>query len=91
MERERAGQRTHDALTRRARAGQVANGTVFGYRNVRGASHSTRVIEPAEAAVIVQVFERSAAGWGYQRIARTLTSGPWLRHPAGRAGRPHGR
>lgn len=34
MERERARQQTHDALLRRARAGHVANGGLFGYANV---------------------------------------------------------
>lgn len=77
MERERACQRTHDALIRRARAGHVANGVCFGYRNVpvlEGGRrlHSTRVVEPAEAAVIVRIFKLSAAGMGYQKIARTL-------------------
>jgi site-specific DNA recombinase len=77
MERERASQRTHDALLRRARAGQVANGVVFGYRNVPVVDgerrlYSTRVIEPAEASVVRRIFERSAGGWGYQRIAKAL-------------------
>src|SRR5438876_5770596 len=33
MEREKARQRTYDALLRKARAGHVAGGTVFGYDN----------------------------------------------------------
>jgi site-specific DNA recombinase len=57
MERERARQRTRDALVRKARQGHVTGGTVFGYqrREVREPdgrrSHVERVIEPAEAAV----------------------------------------
>ena len=34
MEREKARQRTHDALVRKARAGYVAGGSVYGYDNV---------------------------------------------------------
>src|SRR4029434_1876809 len=34
QEREKARQRTHDALLRKARAGHVAGGAVYGYRNV---------------------------------------------------------
>ena len=88
LEREKASQRTHDALLRRARSGHVANGVCFGYRNVRGDGHSSRVIVPDEAAVIVRIFRLSGAGWGYQRIARALNDegapGPSPRRP-GRA------
>jgi DNA invertase Pin-like site-specific DNA recombinase len=34
MEREKARQRTHDALVRKARSGHVAGGSVYGYDNV---------------------------------------------------------
>ncbi len=34
MEREKARQRTHDAVLRKARASHVACGTVYGYDNV---------------------------------------------------------
>ena len=34
MEREKASQRTHDALIRKAKAGHVASGKVYGYDNV---------------------------------------------------------
>src|SRR5262249_8821114 len=34
MEREKARQRTHDALVRKARAGYVAGGSVYGFDNV---------------------------------------------------------
>ena len=35
MERERARQRTYDAMVQKARAGHVTGGVVFGYDNVR--------------------------------------------------------
>ena len=34
MEREKASQRTHDALVRKAKSGHVASGKVYGYDNV---------------------------------------------------------
>lgn len=94
LEREKAIQRTHDALLRRARAGHVANGICFGYRNVPVVEgerrlHSTRVIVPEEAAVIRRIFELSAGGWGYQRIARTLNDEGAPAPSPRRAGRAH--
>jgi len=78
MEREKASRRVRDALLRRARAGHVANGSVFGYKNVPVLDedgrrrHSTREIDPAEASSVVRIFELCAAGKGHQKIARTL-------------------
>jgi site-specific DNA recombinase len=63
---------------RRARAGHVANGVCFGYRNapVLDATgrrqHSAQVIEPAEAAVVVRIFTLCAEGAGYKSIAHIL-------------------
>jgi site-specific DNA recombinase len=80
MEREKARVRTYDALIRKARAGHVADGRVFGYDNqeVLGAdgkrSHVERRINPAEAAVVREVFERYAAGEGMRRIAHSLNA-----------------
>src|SRR5262245_43504639 len=70
LEREKARQRTRDAMVRKAHAGHVCGGSCFGYRNVEivGAdgrrSHVERVIEPAEAAVIRRIFQLSAEGYG---------------------------
>lgn len=67
LEREKARQRTSDAMLRIARAGHVTGGRCFGYTNVdiSGASgekrsHVLRQIDPAEAAVVVRMFELSA-------------------------------
>src|ERR671922_535629 len=44
LEREKARQRTYDAMVRKARAGHVTGGRVFGYDNVRtGSGHVERV------------------------------------------------
>src|SRR5215471_4003456 len=99
MEREKARQRTHDALVRKARAGYVAGGSVYGYDNVEitlpdaltGKAkrlHVERNINEAEAAVIREIFERAAAGWGTRRIAHDLNTRRVLAPPPRRAGRP---
>ena len=84
MEREKARQRTTDAMVRKARAGHVTGGRVFGYDNRevladeagpdgrRRRLHVERVVNPAEAAVVGRIFELCAAGRGFKRIAATL-------------------
>jgi hypothetical protein len=78
LEREKARQRVTDTMVRKARAGHVTGGRVFGYdneeiRTAAGArSHVERRINEPEAAVVRQVFELAAAGVGYTRIARQL-------------------
>src|SRR6185503_12244513 len=65
LEREKARQRTRDAMLRKARAGHVTGGSCFGYRNVEildaggQRSHVERIIEAAEAAVIREIFRLS--------------------------------
>ena len=72
MEREKARQRTHDALKRKMLAGHVTGGRVYGYRNRRGArrrrasgAHVTRVIDAPQAAVVRRIFAAVAAGQGF--------------------------
>ena len=78
LEREKARQRTYDAMLRKAKSGHVTGGRVFGYDNVDvpGAdgkrSHVERRINEREAAVIRRMFELCANGTGYTRIAKTL-------------------
>lgn len=66
LERERARQRTYDAMSRKARAGHVTGGRVFGYDNVEitgpggNRSHVERRIKTSEAAVIRRIFELPA-------------------------------
>src|SRR5262249_7889424 len=53
LEREKARQRTYDAMVRKARAGHVAGGKVFGYSNLRTTQgHVVRVIEEREAVIV---------------------------------------
>src|SRR5262245_20311414 len=99
MEREKARQRTHDALVRKARAGYVAGGSVYGYDNVAVTVpdpatgkpkrlHVERRINEAEAAIIREIFEKAAAGWGTRRIAHALNARRVPAPPPRRAGRP---
>jgi site-specific DNA recombinase len=93
IEREKARQRVHDAMARKARAGHVTGGKVFGYDNapVTDAngkrSHVARRVNATEAAIVRRLFALSADGVGYSRIAKLLNA---ERAPAPRpkAGRP---
>jgi site-specific DNA recombinase len=95
MEREKARQRTHDALLRKARAGHVAGGSLYGYRNVPvmqddRRAHTARVPDPDEATVIRRIFTMAAEGVGYQRIAHTLNAEGVPAPTPRRRGRPRG-
>lgn len=69
LERERARQRTRGAMERKARAGHVTGGRLFGYDNrdvlaeapdpdgKRKPLHVERVVNPEEAAVVRRIFE----------------------------------
>ena len=57
LEREKARQRTYDAMLRKAKAGHVTGGRVFGYDNHRiDGSHVERRINKAEAAVVREIL-----------------------------------
>jgi site-specific DNA recombinase len=84
VEREKARQRTYDAMLRKAKAHQVTGGLVYGYDNVevfspivdaedkRKRLHVVRHINRDQAKVIGRIFELYAAGFGLSRIAKTL-------------------
>ena len=85
MEREKARQRTGDAMARKARAGHVTGGRVFGYDNVdvmgepdtqgrRRRLHVERRINDAEADVVRRIFDLSGSGLGMTRIAKLLNA-----------------
>src|SRR5436190_578860 len=92
MEREKARQRTYDAMVRKARALHVTGGKVYGYSNVDVLDpageriHVTRKKNADEAAVIRRIFEMYAAGVGMTTIAKTLNA-EHVRPPRGRGGR----
>jgi site-specific DNA recombinase len=80
MERERAKQRTYDAMLRKAKAGHVTGGKVFGYDNKDITSadghrlHVLRVVNPTEAAIVRQIYDLYAGGLGIGRIAKLLNA-----------------
>jgi DNA invertase Pin-like site-specific DNA recombinase len=93
LEREKARQRTYDTMQRKARANHVTGGRVFGYRNVEvigidgRRSHVVREIDPAEAVVVVRIFNLSAQGFGKAAIAKLL-NGEGAVAPRSQQGRP---
>jgi site-specific DNA recombinase len=78
LEREKARQRTYDAMVRKARAGHVADGTVFGYENVETYAagghrdHVERRIVEAQAEIVREIFRLYADGLGVRSIAKQL-------------------
>ena len=94
LERQKAGLRVYDAMSRKARAGHVTGGRVFGYDNLDvldasgQRSHVERRINEAEAVVIRRMFELCAAGAGLTRITKTLNA-EGVPAPRPQLGRPH--
>ena len=90
MERDKARQRTYDAMLCKARAGHVTGGRVFGYDNVRAAGGPvTRAINEAEAAVVRDIFALYGRGHGLRLIAHQLNKAG-ARCPRAQQGRPNG-
>src|SRR5262245_19738033 len=98
MEREKASQRTHDAMLRKAKALYVTGNKVYGYDNIpvcreeRNADgpqtrqHVVRRINPDQARTVVYIFEVYAAGFGICRIAKGLNTKHVPPPHGGRAG-----
>jgi site-specific DNA recombinase len=86
MERERARQRTYDAMARKARALHVTGGSVYGYDNLEVLSpergqdgrrkrlYVVRKVNRDQAAVVRRIFEMYAAGKGLTKIAKALNA-----------------
>lgn len=86
MEREKARQRTYDALLRKAKAKQVVGGLVYGYDNIDVKSdapgpdgkykraHVVRRINENEASIVRRIFQMCADGKGLTRIAKSLNA-----------------
>jgi DNA invertase Pin-like site-specific DNA recombinase len=95
LEREKARQRTYDAMVRKARAGHVTGGVVFGYRNVEVCddagrrAHVTRRIDTEQAAVIRDIFRAYVDGAGVRTIAKRFNDAHRLA-PRSQRGRPGG-
>jgi site-specific DNA recombinase len=93
MEREKARQRTYDAMLRKAKALQVTGGKVYGYSNVEllaanGTRQSvTRQANPEQAVVVRRIFELYAAGTGMLTLAHRLNE-EGVKPPRGRGWAP---
>ncbi len=96
LEREKARQRTYDAmlrLLRKAKAGHVTGGRVFGYDNVDVTgpdgkrSHVVRTINEAEAVIVRRIFQLSAEGVGQHSVAKRLNADRAI-GPRSQQGRP---
>jgi DNA invertase Pin-like site-specific DNA recombinase len=75
IEREKGRQRTFDVMLRKAKAGHVTGGRVFGYDNVRvPAGHVMRIINEEEAAVVRRIFDLCIKGLGKIAIAKLLNA-----------------
>ena len=99
VERDKARQRTYDAMRRKAEAGHVTGGRVFGYDNVPvqipgpdgspHRSHVERKINTVEAEVVRRIFELYSRGHGLTAIAKTLNE-EHVACPRSQQGRPRG-
>lgn len=89
QERQKAKERTRDALVRKARLGHVVGGKVYGYRNKevqvrfgdskRVRDHVEYEIDPKEAKVAQGIYAMFSEGFGYTQIAKTLNGIPRYR------------
>jgi site-specific DNA recombinase len=89
FEREQASKRTKDKMRDKAKDGHATGTVPFGYRSVEVNSHKELKPDPAEAAIVVKIFELSASGLGITKIAHQLNrehptlrkwSGPTVRN-----------
>ncbi len=92
MEREKASQRTYDAMLKKAKDGQVTGGKVYGYTNVEVLANGTRQsvtrqVNPEQAAVVQRIFEMYASGIGMLTIAHRLND-EGVKPPRGRGWAP---
>jgi site-specific DNA recombinase len=65
---------TREAMVRKAQAGHVTGGRVFGYDNVKVDGHTERRINEPQADVVRRIFALCASGTGYTRIAKLLNA-----------------
>ncbi len=79
MERAKTAGRTREALDRKARQGRNVGGRCFGYNNIRttssdGKGFTDYQINPAQAAMVLEIARRYADGESERSIARDLNT-----------------
>lgn len=87
--REKISKHNRSAARKSAQMGYVTGGKVFGYDNVGPKQAKEYRINPAEAAVVVQIYSRAAAGEGCRSIAAALNL-EGVPSPRAQQGRPSG-
>ena len=70
MEGRKIGYRTYRAMRERHKDGHSAGGKTFGYGSVQDGDYWKRVIDPEQAKVVLEIFERYAAGESAKKIVR---------------------
>ena len=70
MESRKIGYRTYRAMRERHKGGHSAGGKTFGYSSVQNGDYWKRVIDLEQAKVILETFERYAAGESAKKIVR---------------------
>ena len=98
LEREKARQRTYDAMLRKAKAGHVTGGRVFGYDNVEVIGRGRQAVARRRGStrtrppIVRRIFALCAAGHRLQPIAKALNAeGALCAAAAARAARRRGR
>ena len=66
--------KTHRGLAGQLARGGHAGGVPFGYRSVVAGDVHVLEVEPAQAAIVREIFEHYADGWSCQRIAADLNA-----------------
>jgi site-specific DNA recombinase len=81
LEREKIASRTREHLQTKARRGYVAGGRCYGYDNIEirdgTEGRRTRVeyaVNAEQAAIVREIFEWYAAGWGLKKIVKDLNA-----------------
>lgn len=72
MEGRKIGYRTYRSLRERHKDGHSAGGKIYGYSSVEDGDYRRRVVDEEQAVVVLEIFERYAAGDGAKTIARDL-------------------
>lgn len=86
VERQKASERSRDALKRRAAKGLVTGGVCFGYDNIdifttsasgeKTKAHSEYKINEEQADIIRRIYRMYADGYGHSVICKTLNGNP---------------
>jgi DNA invertase Pin-like site-specific DNA recombinase len=87
--RKEIGRRTRRGLEGRARAGRSTDGRAFGYIPAAQSKSGQLEIDPAQAELVREIFERYSTGWSPRAIASELNTSPgvaWRRTTPRRSG-----